>query len=253
MKFSRLILLCLTALSSAQATINVSTINFADNVAWPQTPAFVVAGSANLYDSRVLRIENAAGFTIESVRIILDTTGTFDDSIAMDIDANGIIDYTTTQDDAYATPGTTEGIYTPWTDASPFTFDAVITQTGTTLTTYWNGVAITPGAGSPDTGFNDASGFTLQDWGFGAGGTITDSDFSTNAIRLGSINTDTEENHNIAFTFDAVIITDTEGNVYTFDPDGDGLPSAVPEPATTALIIAIGAFIIAAQRRNIKA
>jgi hypothetical protein len=244
------VLLALFAIQTASHAIVVSTESVADNVAWTQTPSYTIAGSSNLYDSRALSIQDAGGLTVESVRIRLDTTGTFDDSLAMDIDADGIIDFVSTQDDAYDTAEIGQGVYTPWVDASPYVLDAIITQTGTTLVTYWNGVEINVGEGSPDTGFNTTSSFTLEDWGFGADGTIIGDDFTTQEIWLGSINTDGPENHDISFTFDAVVIRDTSGNQYIFDPDGDGVPSSVPEPSSSALLIALGIGSMTVLRRK---
>ena len=235
----------LGSVASLSAAINVTQSLDADNVGWPDVPAISVGGT-ELYDARSLTIEGASGLAVESVRIFLDTSGTFDDSIAMDIDGDGTIDFATTQDDAYNTAGIGSGVYAPWVDASPYTFDAVITATGTTLASYWNGVEIIQGAGSGAAGFNNAAGFTLEDWGFNAGGIIPSADFTTGVMRLGNLNTDGISGHDISFSFDAVVILDTDGNQHVFDPDGDGVPSsvpsAVPEPGTVALLMGMLAF-----------
>jgi hypothetical protein len=234
--------------------INVTTIDVADDVAWPIALDYAVTDADNpdLYDARALSIEGADGLVVQSVRIFLDTTGAFDDSIALDIDADDTIDFISTQDDAYSTEGIGSGTtgYRPWDDASLYTFDAVITATGTTLTTYWNGVAIdVGGASSGDVGFNNVSSFTLSDWGFGEDGTIVGDDFTTGTIRLGNVNTDGPGLHDISFTFDAVVIEDVDGNTYVFDPDGDGVPSVVPEPAAYTLMTALLVFGFCMRRR----
>lgn len=118
--------------SQANAALNVIQNDVSNNTAWTQA-GFSAAGSTELYDERSLTINDGQGLTITSIQILLDTTGTFDDSLAIDIDADGTIDLISSQSDAYATAGVGSGNYQPWVTASPFTLSATITSTGTTI------------------------------------------------------------------------------------------------------------------------
>lgn len=107
-------------------------------------------------------------------------------------------------------------------------------MSGTSLATYWNGVEIDARAGII-AGFNNVRTFTFSDWGFGPGGTVVGDDFTSGEMRLGNINIAGPGGHDIAFAYDAVVLKDTEGGTYVFDPGGDGIPSAVPETSSFAL------------------
>ncbi|MGB0259576.1 MAG: hypothetical protein ACPGES_13070, partial [Coraliomargarita sp.] len=220
-------------MSTANAVISLTVVNIEDDVAWPTTPAlppFVVddgdtgipgddtANNGNFYDARGLRIETDQPFQVKSVKMILDTSGLFDDSLAIDLDpllGNGL-DLVSTQDDAFATDGIgrlsdeTDNPYTPWIASSAFQLEATITLTGTTIKAFWNGVEIDIGTGDQylnngdpempgDAGFNNTSDFTLEDWGFNADGSVNAGVFTTNAIRLGSVNTDQDGDHDLTF------------------------------------------------------
>ncbi len=264
MRYFILNLLVLTILSSANAVICLTVVNIEDNIAWPTTPAlpaFVVddgdigtpgsgiPDNGNFYDARALRIETDEPFQVQSVKMILDTTGSFDDSLAIDFDPllNNGVDFVSTQDDAFATSGIgrlsdgAPNAYTPWIASSAFQLEATITTTGTTLRAFWNGVEINVGTGDQyfnegnplfpgDPGFNNASSFTLEDWGFAANGSVDAGVFTTNAIRLGSLNTDQIGGHDLTFTFSEVEITDADNNVYVFND----VP-AIPEPRSYVL------------------
>ena len=239
----RLLLLCLLTTLSSRA-LTVTRIDVADNVDWTLA-GFSEAGSTEKYDERQLHIVGGAGLTIDKIELILDTTGTFDDSIAMDIDADGTIDFLRSQSDAYATPGIGEGPYTPWVDASPYTFDAIITTTGTTLKSYWDGVEILPNATGSSQGFFTKGGFTVADFLGVAGGIIPLNDFYSNKIRLGSLNDVGPSGHDISFNFETVLFTDSDGNTYTFT--GTDL---VPEPTSGLLLLAFAGVTAFARRRK---
>ncbi|QQL45794.1 PEP-CTERM sorting domain-containing protein [Sulfuriroseicoccus oceanibius] len=231
------------AASVAQAAVTQN--NEANDQIWTQ-PGFS-AGGTELYDQRSLTITGSQGLTIDSVRVLLDTSGTFDDSLAIDIDADGTIDFVASQSDAYATTGVNN--YSPWVGASPYTLDMTITSTGTTIKAFWGGVEINVGAVN---GFNNASSFTLLDWGLiGAGSNeIPTDNFTSTSMRLGSVNESGPSGNNMSFNIDAVVIKDTSGGTTVYDPDGDGVPAqAVPEPGSSLLVGISGAMALLRRRR----
>lgn len=236
-------------ITSANAAISVTQNDVSNNTAWT-SPSFS-AGGTELYDERSLTINDAQGTTVEFIQIILDTTGNFDDSLALDIDADGTIDFISSENDAYNNPSTGSGTYTPWNDASPFTLSAIITKTGTTVKAYWDGIEIDAGVA---TGIAFNKSFTLQDWAgatnMNADGLILNNNFTSGVIRLGSLNEHGPSEHGLTFDLDTVVLKDSNGDFHTFDPDGDGVSSqAVPEPSSSALLL-LGAGLGLARRKR---
>lgn len=234
-----------SVLLTSAANAAVTQIKDADNVVWTQ-PGFSAGGSTEQYDERSLHITDSQGLTIDSIRIILDTTGNFDDSLAVDIDADDTIDFIASQSDAYATAGVSG--YSPWNNAEPFTLDFTITATGTTMKAYWGGDEINVGGVN---GFNNVSSYTLADWGLGGAGSneILSNNFTSTGIRLGSVNETGPSSSALDFDIDAVVIKDTSGETTVFDPDGDGVPQAVPEPSSALLVALAGLLGIMRRRR----
>ncbi|MFC5050100.1 PEP-CTERM sorting domain-containing protein [Rubritalea spongiae] len=249
-------------LASSAYAVTITQNDVSNNQAWNLSG--FSQGGTELYDERSLTIDGANGYELQEVRIILDTTGNYDDSIGIDMTADGVIDFLATQTAAYATPGigSGKGNYQPWVDATPFGLDARITSAGTTIVATWNGVEIIltgNRTSDPSGGFNDISGFTLQDWSNGNidnNGTITSNNFTSTILRLGSLNDDGPSSHGLSFDIDAVVFKDKDGETTVFDPDGDGVPptvggstTAVPEPSSVSLLL-LGASAALFRRKR---
>ena len=236
-----------------QASVVVTQNIDADDVTWTRagfTDPDPLDPLVEKYDQRSLSISGAKDLVLQSVRIILDTSGVFDDSLSVDIDADGTIDFIASQEDAYNNPATGVGVYTPWVSALPFTLEALITLTGTTITAYWNGIEIDAGVVS---GLDDVANYTLEDWGNGSisgDGTITDDVFLSEAIRVGNLNEAGPSAHDMSFSIDALVLKDDTGEEYVFDPDNDGIPSSVPEPSSSSLLLISGALACFRRKRH---
>lgn len=203
--------------------------NVADNVAWNDVR--VPGGGTQLYDSRTLTFDGFDGEVIASLSFDLELTGTYDDSPALDLNGDGVIDWATTQSDFYAAGAS----YSPWIDESPLSMQVTVTPTGTNVVVQWDGVVITPGvSGTP--GWNDAVSMTLEDLGFGPGGTVPSDSFTTNEIRLGNLNEAGPSGHGTVFTI----------------PEASLVIVAVPEPATGCLFVFAATAIAWRRRRSFR-
>ncbi|MGB0416926.1 MAG: hypothetical protein ACPGKS_08760 [Coraliomargarita sp.] len=122
---------------------------------------------------------------------------------------------------------------------------------------FWNGVEIDIGTGDQyfnngdplqpgDSGFNNASSFTLEDWGFAPDGTVAPGVFTTNEIRLGSINTDQSGAHDLTFTFREFEIIEADNTVTIFTDI-----SEVPEPSGYGFIAGAVALGVSVGRRKL--
>lgn len=146
------------------------------------------------YDAKALRYQGLAGESLSALTFTVEVGGSFDDSLAIDLDGDGVIDYLLSQGDAFETLGTpSPPTYTPWIDASPFQAVVTITTEGTSIAASWDGTPLTPGVSTTPApaapGFDNIGSITLSDLGFGADGAIPSNDFTTTEIRVGSINT----------------------------------------------------------------
>lgn len=243
------LLACATLSTHAFSASVITNTNNSDED-WEVT-GFSVGGEEQ-YDETTLSIIDAAGLKLDSVRIVFDLSGTYDDSLTIDIQGDGVIDYVASQPDAYATPGVGRGSgnYQPWIDASPATIDILITATGTTVTTSWNGVEINVDAVNDFT--NTISSFTLEHWGLNADGTVPDNNFTSTGLRIGNLNSDGPGGHNLTYNYDALVLRDHLGNPMVFDPDGDGLPPTVsiPEPSSTISLL-LGSILLIHRKRKL--
>lgn len=144
------------------------------------------------YDSKALRYQGLAGESLSALTFTVEVGGSFDDSLAIDLDGDGVIDYLLSQGDAFETL-CRYGCYTPWVDASPFEAVVTITTEGTSVAASWDGTTLIAGSSTDEypaaPGFDNMGSITLSDLGFGADGAIPNNDFTTSAIRVGSINT----------------------------------------------------------------
>ena len=144
------------------------------------------------YDSKALRYQGLAGESLSALTFTVEVGGSFDDSLAIDLDGDGVIDYLLSQGDAFESL-CRYGCYTPWVDASPFEAVVTITTEGTSVAASWDGTTLIAGSSTDEfpaaPGFDNMGSITLSDLGFGADGAIPNNDFTTSEIRVGSINT----------------------------------------------------------------
>ncbi len=155
------------------------------------------------YDSKALRYQGLAGESLSALIFTVEVAGSFDDSLAIDLQGDGDIDYLLSQGDAYETLG--YQVYTPWIDASPFEAVVTITTEGTSVAASWNGTTLTAGSSTSSVpsaapGFDNIGSITLSDLGFGADGAIPNNDFTTSEIRVGSINISNQGFPGISFS-----------------------------------------------------
>ena len=186
-------------------------------------------GGVELYDERALSINGLAGVELTSVSMSFEFQGTFDDSIALDLNKDGTIDYVASLADAQRS-GVSN--YTPWDDASPLRVDITWTQNGITVQTYWNNIEIIAGASNAKTraGFSNLNGLSLLDLGLAGDFTLTSSQFTSDSFYLGTLNsTGGSSSHQAVAIVDTVNLEDSNGNTYFFD----NVP--IPEPSTFLL------------------
>ncbi|MEC5127652.1 Ig-like domain-containing protein [Verrucomicrobiales bacterium BCK34] len=210
-------------LSYEAPAVDIVVTEVADDQAW--THAISETGSDESYDAKTITYTGLSGYSQGSLSLTLSVDGTYDDSIAIDLDGDGVIDYIVTEED-FRSSGAVG--YTPWTDASPLSFEVLVTTTGTTVVTTWDGVVITPGAGGAPVngpghggGFDNVSGFTLETLGYNPDGTVPSDDFTTSQIRLGTLNDGGPSESGISFAIQInnLVVEDTFD--YRID-DGNG-------------------------------
>ena len=179
------------AASSPEALITEITLATGQNWELPGHSSPQNNPGDQQYDAKALRYQGLAGESLSALTFTVEVGGSFDDSLAIDLEGDGVIDYLLSQGDAFETFG--YGVYTPCIDASPFEAVVTITTEGTSIAASWDGTTLIPGSstsGPPAApGFDNIGSITLSDLGFGADGAIPSNDFTTTEIRVGSINT----------------------------------------------------------------
>jgi hypothetical protein len=267
MKFKASLLTLLVA-AAAQATPaqTVTYINTANDAVWPSVPSGYIAdqsayngdgtnnywwqqNGAGYYDAFKLRVSGNAGDTISSITISFHFSGTFDDSVAIDLNGNGTIDYALQHgliDQAYAGTGR-PGFWQPWLyldDATNLGVILTITDSGSSAAAYLYGRQLgTSGAGY----LNTLSNISLASLGLTTIGVDGYTD-STGSLRIGFLNASGQGGGH-----------PTLGpNSFSYDPSqtytDTGLGGqTIPEPSTYGLI-GIGALGVAfaARRRKQK-
>lgn len=238
----RLSLVALIVAGSAQASVTLTYTQTADNAAWPSAPAAYNGASYEFifpsydgrtgygfYDAFQITAQGDSNASVGSLSISFRFSGYFDDSVGVDLNGDGTIDYAL----SYFSIASTYNNYQPWislVDARSLGVRLTITTTGTTAEAFVYGQAIS------NTGFgylNNLSGITLSTLGLAtldAGGSAV----STQSIRIGFLNVD--------------------GN-------GGGSPTissanfgSVPEPSTYGLAFGgLALALVALRRRQVRA
>jgi hypothetical protein len=244
----------LLAAASSQAVTYTYT-QTADNNAWPSAPSpyndqsyqnlFNGPNAYGFYDAFKINAQGDANASIASITLSFRFDGLFDDSVGIDLNGNGTIDYAIGY---YAIAAKRSG-WAPWsdlTDAANLGMVLNITASGTTATTYIYGVAVT----NSGSGYvNTLSNITLASLGLAtldASGAAT----STKSLRIGFLNIDGggggapnisqgSFNYNPSTTY-------SPGSPDPFTP-----PPSVPEPSTYGLALGGLALVaVALKRRN---
>lgn len=252
MKFN---VICLLAAASAQAAVSLTFSQTANNAAWPSAPSgyntnsyeFIPGNSGSysgrqgfgFYDAFGIRAQGDANAPVTSLTLSFRFSGLFDDSVAIDLDGDGAIDYALSYDNL---SGTNIGsFYAPWsslTDATNLGIVLTITGSGTTASSYIYGV---PVSNSGSGRVNNLSGITLSTLGLDeldASGEAV----STGSLRIGFLN----QYGNGGGT--PLLST---GN-FGYNPSLTYSP-AVPEPSTYGLALGGLALLGAILRRRKKA
>ncbi len=196
-----------------------SQIKVADNVQWLDPEVSTTANLDQRYDARALYFNGMKGKKLPGNQLAfeLNIGGTYDDSIAIDLNGDDKIDYVVTQGDAYQNRGLR---YRPWVDASPMSFSVVIKPNSTEVVATWAGQQVIPGKGGPTNkmntggGYDRISGMGLKDLGFQADGTIPSDKFTTKTIRVGSLNDAGPGSHNMTFDLEQIAVPSSDSFEY---------------------------------------
>jgi len=241
---------CITALllasgANAQAsTISAITL-VTDNGQWAAAPAGFVPltsglgnGTPGNYDGFTLTVTGAANESVGSISLNIAFDGLFDDSIGIDLNGDGTIDFAADYFDIPATPGIAS--YTPWanlTDVQNTVATITIGATGSSASLAVYGVDFIAGSsGAGSASFDSLAAITLQDLGFEAGGLLPGSgSVTTSEIRFGYLNTSGPGNGTPNIT---------SGNFSSPTP-------SVPEPSSYALL-GLGLTLLAFKKRPTK-
>ena len=251
----RLLALSLLAAASSQAAVTVTYTQTANNALWSSAPAgynsdsyeFIPATGGSwsglqgfgFYDAFTINAQGTANASVTSLTLSLRFAGLFDDSVAIDLNGDGTIDYALSYDNLSST--NIGSFYAPWsnlTDAANLGIVLTITASGTTANSYIYGVSVAnSGSGRVD----DLSGITLASLGLGVldgNGQAT----STGSLRIGFLNQYGNGGglpliSNLNFNYNPGV---------TYNP-------AVPEPSTYGLALGGLALLGAFLRRRKRA
>ncbi len=114
---------------TAQAFTVTSVDLITDNGSWGPAPGFA---SGSFYDEFTLTVTGTPGEVVSALEFTFAFDGLFDDSIALDLNSDGVIDYAASYYDINAAKG---GGYTPWSnpaDPQNTVTTLTITPTGST-------------------------------------------------------------------------------------------------------------------------
>jgi len=197
----RLLALSLLTAASSQAAVSLTYSQTANNALWPSAPSgynsnsyeFIPGTSGSysgrqgfgFYDAFTIHAQGDANAPIASLTLSLRFDGKFDDSVAIDLNGDGTIDYALSYDNLSNT--NYGSFYAPWsssTDAANLGIVLTITASGTTASSYIYGVSVSNGGNGR---VDDLSGITLSSLGLGmldGNGEAT----STGSFRIGFLN-----------------------------------------------------------------
>lgn len=235
--------------ASAQAVPTISWQQTADNQVWGNLPDGFIPNASyattstprvgspvnGYYDAFQLHLSGTSNETITSLTFGFSFSGLFDDSVGIDLNGDGTIDYAVTYGafDLVGVNHSTDGWFNPWADsvdAQNVGIVVNINASGASATTYLYGQAVSLSNGS----FNNLSSINLASLGLSSLDG-TGSATSTGSLRVGFLN--------------------QAGS-------GGGQPSlntanfnynSVPEPSTYGLMgLAALGVAFAARRRKLK-
>lgn len=252
MKFNAI---CVLAAASSQAALSFTFTQTDNNVLWPSAPSgyntnsyeFIPGTSGSysgrqgygFYDAFSIRAQGDANAPITSLTLSFRFAGLFDDSVAIDLDGDGAIDYALSYDNLSTTNIGT--FYAPWsslTDATNLGIVLTITGSGTTASSYIYGVPISNAGNGRVDNLSGISLFTLGLDELDANGEAV----SVGSLRIGYLN----QYGNGGGT---PLLSSANFN---YNPSVTYSP-AVPEPSTYGLALGGLALLGAIVRRRRKA
>jgi hypothetical protein len=268
MKFKAPLFALLVA-AAAQATPaqTVTYTNTANDVQWPsRTSGYTnlsyysitgpyIEATNGYYDAFKIRVNGTAGDTINSITLSFRFSGLFDDSVAIDLNGNGSIDYAI----PYDAIARARGGWQPWAylnDATNLGMVLNITSSGTTATTYIYGQVVSPTTN--ESGYiNTLANINLSTLGLDTIGQSGYTD-STRSFRIGFLDIDSGGGGHPTLGQDSFSYNPAQTYTDTGAGGGGGtvnvgVSDVIPEPSTYGLIgIAALGVAFAARRRKQK-
>lgn len=231
----------------------IATTQTTDDGVWPSLPDGYYPhgefyGPNGYYDAFSVRVNGTPGEAINSLSFGFAFSGNFDDSIAFDLDGDGVIDWT----GDYYDVSVVKWDYAPWSslaDAANTKVYLNIGPTGSSVTLKVYGQTVTQGVSTnPENNLvNNINAFTLSSLGLPS--IIPGSGFSTltNPIRVGFVNTNGEGSG---------IPSINTSDFFTGDGSTVVGPTAVSEPGQVAasllLLTGIGGYVLLKRRKSAK-
>ncbi|EDX72208.1 hypothetical protein MC7420_8300 [Coleofasciculus chthonoplastes PCC 7420] len=229
----------------AQA-FSIDSINLlTDNARWSSIPSGFASGST--YDGFNFTVSGTPGEQVSEISFSFSFKGLFDDSVALDLNGDGTIDFAVDYHDVAATldpkpVASIRSLYTPWSDANDVEntiTNLTITPTGSTgsVSIYGKEVILgltdqKGGYRRPSESFSNLADITLEDLGLEPGGLIPESGtVTTSEIRIGYLNIGGQGGGNPEIESENFTISD---------------PEPVPEPLTilgSATALGIGGLL----------
>jgi PEP-CTERM motif len=268
MKFKAPLLALLVA-AAAQATPaqTVTYTNTANDAQWPSRTSgytnlsyYDIAGpyiqaTNGYYDAFSIRVNGTAGATINSITLSFRFSGLFDDSVALDLNGNGSIDYAI----PYYAIARSKANWNPWSslnDATNLGMVVNITSSGTTATTYIYGQVVSPTTN--ESGYiNTLANISLSTLGLDTIGQSGYTD-STGSFRIGFLDIAGGGAGHPTLGQNSFSYNPSQTYTDTGAGGGGGTVASsytppVPEPSTYGLIgIAALGLAFAGRRRKLK-
>jgi len=252
---SSLSLAAILAAASAQAAVTLSYEQTTNNGMWPSAPSGYTTSSAEnllaayagqyfgrqgygFYDAFKIHAQGEANATVNSITLSFRFSGLFDDSVAVDLNGDGTIDYSL----PYWNIADVSTNWYPWASLQDATNLGIVLTIGTSATTaqaYVYGTLVPVGGIGY---YNNLSSITLASLGLAsldANGQAT----STNSVRIGFLNVGGGSNTVIGGGGTPTLSSSNFG----FDPNQT---YAVPEASTYGLMLGGLALAGAVIRRR---